>query len=182
MIEHPLGKRTDREASYVEKTVSRKEKDKDTFIRCVPPLKFLWPNIVFFCLFVCLFVFFNVLVPGQRVYNTNKRNTTLTTIKQLTLQESLYLYEMKFRNHTVNDGDQATSGTSFNRLTTCLKQRNQLLTFSLQNLHITEYTGKSFQVSSTMQRFPCRCSRSHKKYRLAIVLYPCLCRLLLILA
>ena len=41
MIEHPLGKWTDREASYVEKTVSRKEKDKDTFIRCVPPLKFL---------------------------------------------------------------------------------------------------------------------------------------------
>ena len=181
MIEHPLGKRTDREASYVEKTVSRKEKDKDTFIRCVPPLKFLWPNIVFFvCLFVCFF--FNVLVPGQSVYNTNKRNTTLTSIKQLTLQESLYLYEMKFRNHTVNDGDQATSGTSFNRLTTCLKQRNQLLTFSLQNLHITEYTGKSFQVFSTMQRFPCRCSRSHKKYRLAIVLCPCLCRLLLILA
>ena len=178
MIEHPLGKRTDREASYVEKTVSRKEKDKDTFIRCVPPLKFLWTNIVFF--FVCLFFFFNVLVPGQRVYNTNKRNTTLTTIKQLTLQESLYLYEMKYRNHTVNDGDQATSGTSFNRLTTCLKQRNQLLTFSLQNLHITEYTGKSFQVSSTMQRFPCRCSRSHKKYRLAIFLYLCLCRLLLI--
>ena len=186
MIEHPLGKWTDREASYVEKTVSRKEKDKDTFIRCVPPLKFLWPNIVFFVfVFVFLFFlffFFNVLVPGQRVYNTNKRNTTLTTIKQLTLQESLYLYEMKFRNHTVNDGDQATSGTSFNRLTTCLKQRNQLLTFSLQNLHITEYTGKSFQVSSTMQRFPCRCSRSHKKYRLAIFLYLCLCKLLLILA
>ena len=176
MIEHPLGKWTDREASYVEKTVSRKEKDKDTFIRCVPPLKFLWPNIffvfvLFFCFFFVFFLFFvfNVLVPGQRVYNTNKRNTTLTTIKQLTLQESLYLYEMKFRNHTVNDGDQATSGTSFNRLTTCLKQRNQLLTFSLQ-------------VSSTMQRFPCRCSRSHKKYRLAIVLCPCLCRLLLILA
>ena len=41
MIEHPLGKWTDREASYVEKTVSRKEKDKDTFIRCFPPLKFL---------------------------------------------------------------------------------------------------------------------------------------------
>ena len=134
-----------------------------------------------FCFFVFFVFFFNVLVPGQRVYNINKRNTTLTTIKQLTLQESLYLYEMKFRNHTVNDGDQATSGTSFNRLTTCLKQRNQLLTFSLQNLHITEYTGKSFQVSSTMQRFPCRCSRSHKKYRLAIFLYPCLCRLLLIL-
>ena len=127
-----------------------------------------------FCFCFFCFFFFNVLVPGQRVYNTNKRNTTLTTIKQLTLQESLYLYEMKFRNHTVNDGDQATSGTSFNRLTTCLKQRNQLLTFSLQNLH--------FQVSSTMQRFPCRCSRSHKKYRLAIFLYLCLCKLLLILA
>ena len=124
---------------------------------------------VFFVFLFFLVFFFNVLVPGQRVYNTNKRNTTLTNIKQLTLQESLYLYEMKFRNHTVNDGDQATSGTSFNRLTRCLKQRNQLLTFSLQ-------------VSSTMQRFPCKCSRSHKKYRLAIVLCPCLCRLLLILA
>ena len=143
---------------------------------------FLFLFLFCFCIFVFFvffFVFFfNVLVPGQRVYNTNKRNTTLTTIKQLTLQESLYLYEMKFRNHTVNDGDQATSGTSFNRLTTCLKQRNQLLTFTLQNLHITEYTGKSFQVSSTMQR----CSRSHKKYRLAIFLYLCLCKLLLILA
>ena len=96
-------------------------------------------------LFVYLF-FFNVLVPGQRVYNTNKRNTTLTTIKQLTLQESLYLYEMKFRNHTVNDGDQDASGTSFKRLRTCLKQRNQLLTLRLQNLHITEFKGKSFQV------------------------------------
>ena len=41
MIENPQGKWTDREASYVEKTVSRKENDKDTFIRCVPPLKFL---------------------------------------------------------------------------------------------------------------------------------------------
>ena len=133
----------------------------------------------FLLLFLFIYLFFNDLVPGQRVYNTNKRNTTLTTIKQLTLQESLYLYEMKFRNHTVNDGDQETSGTSFNRVTTCLKQRNQLLTLRLQNLHITEYKGKSFQVFSTMQRFPCRCSRSHKKYRLAIVLYPCLCRLLL---
>ena len=132
---------------------------------------------------VTLFFFFSM---SQFLANVStiqiKRNTTLTTIKQLNLQESLCLYEMKFRNHTVNDGDQETSGTSFNRLTTCLKQRNHLLTFSLQNLHTTEYTGKSFQVSSTMQRFPCRCSRSHKKYRLAIVLYPCLCRLLLILA
>ena len=41
MIEHPQGKWTDPEASYVEKTVFRKEKYKDTFIRCVPPLKFL---------------------------------------------------------------------------------------------------------------------------------------------
>ena len=47
MIEHPQGKWTEREGSYVEKTVSRKENDKDTFIRCVPPLKFLWPqNII----------------------------------------------------------------------------------------------------------------------------------------
>ena len=108
--------------------------------------------------------FFNVLVPGQRVYNTNKRNTTLTTIKQLTLQESLYLYEMKYRNHTVNDGDQATSGTSFNRLTTCLKQRNQLLTFSLQNLYITEYTGKNFHDAKvSMQVFtkPQKISTGH---------------------
>ena len=41
MIKNPQGKWTEWEASYVEKTVSRKEKDKDTFIRCVPPLKFL---------------------------------------------------------------------------------------------------------------------------------------------
>ena len=41
MSEHPQGKWTDREASYVEKTGSRKGKDKDTFIRCVPPLIFL---------------------------------------------------------------------------------------------------------------------------------------------
>ena len=39
MIKNPQGKWTERKASYVEKTVSRKEKD--TFIRCVPPLKFL---------------------------------------------------------------------------------------------------------------------------------------------
>ena len=120
--------------------------------------------MLFFFVFVFVFVFFNVLVPGQRVYNTNKRNTTLTTIKQLTLQESLYLYEMKFRNHTVNDGDQATSGTSFNRLTTCLKQRNQLLTFSLQNLYITEYTGKNFHDAKvSMQVFtkPQKISTGH---------------------
>ena len=112
-----------------------------------------------------------------------KRNTTLTTIKQLKLQESLYLYtiqsfhrllSIKFRNHTVNDGDQETSGTSFKRLRQCRKQRNQLLTLHLQNLHITERKGKSFQVFSTMQRFPCSCSRNHKKYRPAIVFYPCL--------
>ena len=41
MIKNPQLKWTEREALYVEKTVSRKEKDKDTFIRCVPPLKFL---------------------------------------------------------------------------------------------------------------------------------------------
>ena len=41
MIKKPQGKRREREALYVEKTVSRKEKDKDTYIRCVPPLQFL---------------------------------------------------------------------------------------------------------------------------------------------
>ena len=41
VIKNPQGKWTEWEASYVEKTVSRKEKDKDTFVRCVPPLKFL---------------------------------------------------------------------------------------------------------------------------------------------
>ena len=71
----------------------------------------------------------------------------------------------------MNDGDHETSGTSFKRLRTCLKQRNQPLTLRLQNLHITEYKGKRFQVFSTMQRFPCSGSQSHKKYRLAIVLY-----------
>ena len=46
----------------------------------------------------------------------------------------------------MNEGDQETSGTSFNRLRTCVKQRNQLLiiTLRLQNLHITEYKGKRF--------------------------------------
>ena len=44
----------------------------------------------------------------------------------------------------MNDGDHETSGTSFKRLRTCLKQRNQLLTLRLQNLHITEYKGKKF--------------------------------------
>ena len=54
----------------------------------------------------------------------------------------------------MNEGDQETSGTSFKRLRTSLKQRNQLLTLRLQNLLITEYKGKSFQV------FP-RCKGFH---------------------
>ena len=41
MMKNPQRKRTEQEALYVEKTFSRKEKDKDTFIPCVPPLKFL---------------------------------------------------------------------------------------------------------------------------------------------
>ena len=53
----------------------------------------------------------------------------------------------------MNEGDQETSATSFKRLRTCLKQRNQLLTLRLQNVHMTEYKGKSFQVFSTMKGF-----------------------------
>ena len=45
----------------------------------------------------------------------------------------------KIEKHAVNEGAQETSGTSFKRLRTCLKQRNQLLTLRLQKLHITEY-------------------------------------------
>ena len=102
---------------------------------------------LFFCFF-CLF-FFNVLVPGQRVYNTNKRNTTLTTIKQLTLQESLYLYERKFRNHTVNDGDQDASGTSFNRLGEAIpitKQVSARLNKPLSNPISLQYIHRNYHV------------------------------------
>ena len=34
------------------------------------------------------------------------------------------------------------------------KKQKQLLTVRLQNLHITEYKGKSFQVFFTIKRFP----------------------------
>ena len=60
---------------------------------------------------------------------------------------------MKLGNLTVNEGTQETSGTSQKDKYVSEKQK-QLLTVRLQNLHITEYKGKSFQVFSTMRRFP----------------------------
>ena len=46
----------------------------------------------------------------------------------------------------MNEGAQETSGKSFKRISTSLKKQKQLLTVRLQNLHITEYRGKSYQV------------------------------------
>ena len=54
----------------------------------------------------------------------------------------------------MNEGDQETSGTRFQKDKYVSEKQKQLLTLRLQNLHITEYKGKSFQVFSTMKRFP----------------------------
>ena len=54
----------------------------------------------------------------------------------------------------MNEGDQETSGTRFQKDKYVSEKQKQLLTVRLQNLHITEYKGKSFQVFSTMRRFP----------------------------
>ena len=45
----------------------------------------------------------------------------------------------KIKKPAVNEGDQETSETSFKRLRTCLKQRNQVLILHLHNSHTTEY-------------------------------------------
>ena len=135
VIKTPQGKWTEREASYVEKTVSWKEKDKDTFILSVPPLKFLTLEYNFIilrrsmCQLMCCpfhailnpstvkcilkmrsqyphsekvshllkgkYIFFsNVLVPGQRVYNTHKKTHYIDnhkTIKLVGKSISLYI-------------------------------------------------------------------------------------------
>ena len=45
------------------------------------------------------------------------------------------------------------------------KKQKQLLTVRLQNLDITEYKEKRFQVFSTMKRFPWLCWQSRTIYR-----------------
>ena len=54
----------------------------------------------------------------------------------------------------MNEGDQETSGTRFQKDKDVSEKQKQLLTLRLQNLHITEYKGKSFQVFFTIKRFP----------------------------
>ena len=46
----------------------------------------------------------------------------------------------------MNEGDQETLGTRFQKDQYVSKKQKQLLTLRLQNLHITEYKGKRFQV------------------------------------
>ena len=87
---------------------------------------------------------FNIIHNMSRKKNTiysDNHKTTRLAGQFNSLYISIFSQEVlnTIKKPAVNEGDQETSGTSFNRLRTCLKQRNQLLILHLQNSHTTEY-------------------------------------------